>query len=67
MSEQNISKEDFCARFKAQMIKRAGPTFGDGGSVAEYADEVSGTYYDTDWQREEGPEDCANADMDEWE
>ena len=66
MSE--ITKEEFSARFKARMLAAAFPQsdFDDGGSIAEYADETAPTYWETDWQREEGPEACADADMSYW-
>lgn len=65
MSEQ-ISKEEFCRRFRERMIAVAGPTFDDGESVAGYADSVSPSYWDDPQQREDGPEACADADMSYW-
>lgn len=66
MSEQ-LSKDEFCARFKAHMLKRAGPTFDDGDSIAEYADETAPTYWEEEgWLRDQGPEECADADMSYW-
>ncbi len=62
-----ITREEFCERFKAQMLKRAGqPEFDDGGSIAEYADEAGSTYFDDPDQRFWGPEECADADMSYW-
>ena len=61
-----ISKEEFCARFKAYMLSVAGEKFGDGTSIAEYADMTAPTYWDEPNQREEGPEECASADMSYW-
>lgn len=63
-----IGKEEFCARFKARMLARVGPpyTFDDGESIADYADEIAPTYWEEDWQRSMGPEDCADADMSYW-
>jgi hypothetical protein len=62
----DITKEDFCARFKARMLTIAGPTFADGESIAEYADQAGPTYWDDPHQREDGPEECADADMSYW-
>lgn len=61
-----MEREQFCARFKAYMIERAGTHFDDGESIADYADEVAPTYWETDWQRKVGPEECAHADMSYW-
>jgi hypothetical protein len=61
-----LTKEAFCARFRARMLARAGVTFGDGGSIAEYADQAAPTYFDDAAQRAEGPEECADADMSYW-
>ena len=61
-----FEREEFCARFKARMLERAGPTFDDGSSIADYADETAPTYWETDWQRENGPEQCADDDMSYW-
>jgi hypothetical protein len=70
MSDQpdivEVTQEEFCARFKARMIARAGETFDDGGSIAEYADMAAPTYFEDASQRAEGPESCADADMDYW-
>lgn len=59
-------RDEFCARFKARMLKRAGPTFDDGSSIAEYADMAAPTYFDDADQRAEGAEECADADMSYW-
>lgn len=66
MENPKITKEEFIARFKARMLACAGPTFDDGSSIAEYADETAPTYWDEPSQREEGPEECADADMSCW-
>ena len=57
--------EEFCARFKAYMLK-AGETFDDGSSIAEYADDVAPSYWEDEDMRVDGPEACAAADMDYW-
>ena len=66
MTVPPLTKEEFCARFKARMIERAGETFEDGTSIAEYADTTGPTYWDDPHEREDGPEDCADADMSYW-
>jgi hypothetical protein len=66
MSEPQVSKEEFCQRFKARMMAIAGPVFDDGDSIAEYADETAPTYWEDPGQRAEGPEECADADMSYW-
>lgn len=48
------------------MLGRAGPTFDNGDSIAGYADMTGPSYWETDWQREMGPEECADADMSYW-
>ena len=61
-----MTKEEFCERFKARMLVVAGPTFGDGSSIADYADGTAPSYWYEEWQREDGPEACADADMSYW-
>jgi hypothetical protein len=63
---EEITKDEFCARFKAHMLKRAGPTFDDGESIADYADDIAVSFWETDWQRALGPEECADADISYW-
>jgi len=67
MSSEVVGEAEFCARFKARMLKRAGPTFDDGDSIADYADETAPSYFAEPYQREEGPEACADSDMSYWE
>jgi hypothetical protein len=66
MSGPEITKEEFCARFKAQMLSIAGEKLDDGESIADYADITAPTYWDNPDQRAEGPEECAHADMSYW-
>jgi hypothetical protein len=66
MSDPEITKEEFCARFKAHMLAMAGEKFDDGASIAEYADETATAYWDEPDQRAEGPEECASADISYW-
>ena len=62
-----MTKEEFCARFVAHMTEKAGFThFDDGESVAEYAAMIAPSYWEEPYQREEGPEACAEVDMDYW-
>lgn len=61
-----ITKEDFCLRFRRNMLERAGATFDDGSSVADYADDTAPTYWDDESMRDEGPEACVDADMSYW-
>lgn len=62
----DICINEFRDRFKARMLERAGTRFDDGESIADYADEIADTYFETDWQRALGPEECADADMSYW-
>ena len=58
---------EFTRRFTAQCHKRCGFThFDDGASVSEYCVEVARSYYEEPDYREEGPEACADSDMDYW-
>ena len=59
-----MTKEEFCRRFKAQMLAAVpGATF----DVAAYADETAPTYWEDEGQRADGPEECAAADISYWE
>lgn len=61
-----MTKEEFCRRFIARMVRLAGETFDDGTSIRDYAEETAPTYWDEPHQRAEGPEECADADMSYW-
>ncbi|MBB4642389.1 hypothetical protein [Rhizorhapis suberifaciens] len=62
-----MEKEEFCKRFVTHMIDKASfDHFDDGTMVLDYAEETAQTYWETDWQREMGPEECADADMSYW-
>jgi hypothetical protein len=74
--KEDLTKDEFCARFKAELIRLVGPSYNilddvgdieDVGLTAEYADETSKTYFDDPDQRAEGPEECARADYSYWE
>jgi hypothetical protein len=72
-----LTKEEFCARFKAKLLAIVGPVYfqrtddededAEECSTADYADEVAPTYWDTPWQRDDGPEECAVSDHSYWE
>lgn len=61
------TKEEFCRRFVERMVRLGGETFADGDSIREYAEDTAVTYWDDPRQRSEGPEACAEADMEYWE
>lgn len=62
-----MTKGEFCWRFILRMIERAGEAkFEDGTNLYEYAVTTAPTYWDEPDQREEGPEECADADMSYW-
>lgn len=64
----DLTKEEFCARFKAHLLAMAGPHTDDAGraEMEDYADMVGPTYWDEPDQREEGPESCADEDISCW-
>jgi hypothetical protein len=66
MTERELSQEEFCARFKAYMLKTAGDKFDDGESIAEYADDTAPSYYEDRLDHGETPEECAAADISYW-
>lgn len=62
-----MTRKDWIERFVARMIDRAGfDHFDDGTLVLDYAEETAVSYFETDWQRDMGPEDCADADISYW-
>lgn len=61
-----IPKEEFCARFKAHMLKMTGEKFDDGESIADYADATAPSYWEDAEQRQDGPEECADSDIGYW-
>lgn len=58
-----IDKAEFGERFTARMVDRIGPTFDDGTSVADYARQIAPSAWDADWQRDAGPEACADVNI----
>lgn len=62
-----LDRDAFCARFKAEMLRLAPFShFADGGTVADYADEVAPSYFEDQHQDGETPEECAEADISYW-
>ncbi len=64
---EDLSREEFCARFKAEMMKALSYFDGTEAELAEYAEQAAPTYYDEPDQREEGPEQCAREHISYWE
>lgn len=71
------TKEEFIARFKAEMIRIVGPTYVQSEcddsfsdetveSTSDYADETAPTYWDEPDHRADGPEECARSDYSYW-
>lgn len=68
MSDANdLSQEDFCARFVIEMMTAAAIYDGTEAELRAYAEEIAPTYFGDDWQRAEGPEACAQSDIGYWE
>lgn len=65
--DQCMTQAEFTERFVAHCLKQCGFThFDDGTPVAEYAQETAATYWADPAYREDGPEGCAESDMDYW-
>ncbi len=60
-----ITREEFVERFVTHMLKR-GDKFDDGAPVEDYASQAALSYWDEPHQRNDGPEECAEADMSYW-
>lgn len=65
--KEDMTETAFIERFVNHMVLVGGTEFADGSSIEEYAREVAPTYWANSDQREDGPEACADADMDCWE
>jgi len=66
--DPEAEKAEWCARFVTYMVDHAGfEKFNCGMPVREYAEMAAPLYYANKDQREEGPDVCADADMDCWE
>lgn len=61
-----ITKEEFIRRFVDHMIKQAGETDEDGNSLRAYATEAATACWEDPAYRDDGPEECADADMSYW-
>lgn len=62
-----LTKDEFCARFKAEMLRLTPfSTFDDGQTVACYADETAPSYFDEQHQDGFSPEECAKSDISYW-
>jgi len=63
----DLTEEEFTKRFTAHALKQCGFThFDDGTSVSDYCAEVGPSYWKDKNYSSEGPETCAEADMDYW-
>lgn len=61
MSDDEITKEEFCRRFVERMIQNVGP------EVEGYAKSIAVTYFDDADQRDCGPEECADEEVSCWD
>lgn len=67
MSAVEITKEEFIDRFAVHCLKTCGFThFDDGSSVEEYARETAEASWSDPDYRADGPEACAESDMEYW-
>lgn len=67
MTDAIITKEEFCARFKARLLAKVGPKDSEGNDVAAYADETAPTYFEDGIGCELDPEAAADTDLSYWE
>lgn len=63
----DLTKLQFCERFVAEMMTAAPIYDGTPAELLAYADEVAPSYWEEEWQRDEGPEACAQEDISLWE
>lgn len=54
-------KQEFITRFKKRLVELLGDSYD-----AQYVDQIAPTYWDDATQREDGPEECAEAEAGEW-
>lgn len=67
MNVCQITEAEFTDRFVAHCLKTCGFShFDDGAQVETYAREVAKSYWSDPIYRDEGPEACAESDMDYW-
>jgi hypothetical protein len=62
-----ITKDEFCTRFVNLMMRYERTFNGTEAELRAYAEETAPTYWDDLYQRAEGPEECAEADLSYWE
>jgi hypothetical protein len=62
-----MTKQDFVARFVAEMMTAAPIYDGTEDELRAYALEAAPTYYEDEDQRADGPEACAQSDIGYWE
>ena len=68
MSENStMTRDEFCARFIAEMMTELAIFDGTEAELRDYAEEVAPTYWEEADQREDGPEACARSDIGYWE
>lgn len=63
----NLTEAEFCARFVAEMMTYAPVYTGPAEDLRAYAEEIAPVYYAEEWQRANGPEECAASDVGYWE
>ncbi len=63
---ETITEAEFVERFTARLVANVGETDAEGESVREYGARMGPTYYRDRDQRADGPEACADADLDCW-
>lgn len=61
MTGPEIAREAFLDRFKTRLLELL-----DDAYDAKYVDEIAPTYWDDLAQRDDGPEECAEAEASEW-
>lgn len=64
---ETIGEAEFVERFTAHLVGRVGETDSAGESVRAYGEQMGPIYFRDLDQRLEGPEACAEADLDCWE
>lgn len=62
-----LTEREFCDRFVAEMMTAAPIYEGTPEELRAYAEEAAPSYFAEEWQREMGPEECAQSDIDYWE
>lgn len=66
-ANEDLTEEQFITRFVAHCMKQCGFThFDDGTAVEDYAIDTAKSYWEDPIYRSDGPEACADGDMDYW-